>query len=136
MHRRIGKPEETITAVRFYDKYAYAVTFERTDPFYKLDVSNSTDIRILAEVNITGFSRYLHATDANEEMILAIGQEADANGRVLGLQISLFDMRDEDSPRVVRHEIEVDPEVWSSSDALWDKNAVRYNKDTGLLIIP
>ena len=136
LHRRIGKPEETITAVRFYDKYAYAVTFERTDPFYKLDVSNATDIRILAEVNITGFSQYLHATDANEEMILAIGQEADSEGRILGLQISLFDMRNNTSPNVVRHQIEVATETWSSSEALWDKNAVRYNKETRLLIIP
>ena len=112
------------------------MTFEQTDPFYKLDVSNATYIRILSEVSITGFSQYLHAVDANEEVILAIGQEADGDGRILGLQISVFDMRENDSAKVARHTIELSTETWSSSDALWDKNAVRYNKDTRLLIIP
>mmetsp|Transcript_11406 Transcript_11406/g.21784 ORF Transcript_11406/g.21784 Transcript_11406/m.21784 type:complete len:915 (+) Transcript_11406:67-2811(+) len=133
---RIGKPDESITAVRFYDKYAYAVTFEQTDPFYKLDVSDATDIKILSEVSITGFSQYLHAVDTNEEVILAIGQEADENGRILGLTISVFDMRDNNSTKVARHSIELSTETWSSSEALWDKNAVRYNKATRLLIIP
>jgi len=136
VHRRIGKPDESITAIRFYKNYAYAVTFEQTDPFYKLDVSNATYIRILSEVSITGFSQYLHAVDANEEVILAIGQEADGDGRILGLQISVFDMRENDSAKVARHTIELSTETWSSSDALWDKNAVRYNNDTRLLIIP
>ena len=69
-------------------------------------------------------------------MILAIGQETDDKGWVLGLQISLFDLRDNSNPSVIRHLIEVDAETYSYSAALWDNNAVRYNRETGLLIIP
>lgn len=112
------------------------MTFERTDPFYKLDVQNPRNIRELAAVEITGFSQYLHPFDDSEEMIIALGQEADDQGRVLGLQISLFDMRQSQKPEVIRHNIEVDPDKWSSSEALWDPKAVRFNKKTGLLIIP
>lgn len=135
-YRKIGKPNEVITAVRFYDNYAYAVTFEQRDPFYKLDMTDPKNIGILAEIDITGFSQYLHAIDDNKEMILALGQETDDNGWVLGVQISLFDMRDNGNTKVIRYNIEVDPLTYSSSDALWDKNAVRYNAETGLLIIP
>lgn len=124
----------SLTSLHF--RYAYAVTFERTDPFYKLEVSNPRNIRELAAVEITGFSQYLHAFDESEEIILALGQEADESGRALGLQISLFDMRKANKPEVIRHTIEVDPDLWSSSDALWDKNAVRFNQENGLLIIP
>ena len=99
-------------------------------------MSDPRNLTQLAEINITGFSRYLHAIDEDEEMILAIGQETDDRGWILGLQISLFDVRDNDNPNVVRHNIEVQPETYSSSAALWDKNAIRYNKQTGLLIIP
>lgn len=112
------------------------MTFERTDPFYKLDVEDPYNIKELAAVEITGFSQYLHPFDDSDEMIIALGMEADADGRALGLQVSLFDMRNSQEPEVIRHNIEVDPEQWSSSEALWDPKAVRFNKENGILIIP
>lgn len=90
----------------------------------------------LAEIDITGFSQYLHAIDDNKEMILAIGQETDDDGWILGLQVSLFDMRDDENTTVIRHSIELEKDTYSTSDALWDKNAIRFNKENGLLIIP
>jgi uncharacterized secreted protein with C-terminal beta-propeller domain len=102
---------------------------QQIDPFYKLDVSDPYNIEILAEVEITGFSRYLQSIDENDEVIVALGQETDMNGMILGLQLSVFDMRINDDPKVVRHLIEVEPNVWSHSDALWDKNAFRRTLD-------
>lgn len=125
LSRRIGKEHEEITAVRFYETYAYAVTFMRTDPFYKLDVSDPYDIKVLYEVEITGFSRYLRSIDETDQVILALGQEADENGFILGLTISLFDMRNY-PPTVIRHTLEVEPNIWSSSEGLWDEKANRY----------
>lgn len=131
-----------LTHILWIFRYAYAVTFEQTDPLYKLDVSNPHSIVELAAVEITGFSQYLHPFDDSEEIILALGQEADENGRVLGLQISLFDLRasniNSNSKQLIkepiRYNFEINPDQWSYSDALWDKNAVRYIN--GLLIIP
>merc|ERR1711897_79233 len=51
----IGKIHETITAVRFFDNISYVVTFERTDPFYVLDLSDHTDPKILGELEVPGF---------------------------------------------------------------------------------
>jgi hypothetical protein len=130
---------EVITGIRFYDIFAYAVTFVQRDPFYKINVADPSNIEILAEVDITGFSQYLHAFDDAEEMIVAIGQETDDDGFILGLTISLFDMRDAANPTVVRYSIELEPDTYSSSEALWDKNAIRFTKitdDEGILIIP
>ena len=129
---KIGKPDETITAVRFFDNIGYAVTFEQTDPFYVIDLSGPT---ILGEVEISGFSNYLHSINADNTLILAIGQEADINGTVLGMQLTIFDMSTPSSPSVVqRHSIETAADVYSYTDAQWDFKAARYSD--GLLILP
>jgi Beta propeller domain len=133
---KLGKPQETFTSVRFFDNVAYAVTFERTDPFYVLNVTDPKNLQVLAEVNITGFSSYLHSMNDENNMVLAIGQEADANGMVLGLQISLFDVRDVKNIKVLRHTIETDPNVYSDTAGMWDVMAIRFNRQTGRLIIP
>ncbi|GKY96675.1 hypothetical protein MPSEU_000627100 [Mayamaea pseudoterrestris] len=130
---QIGKPDETITAVRFFDSIGYAVTFEQTDPFYVLDLANGPSI--LGEVEITGFSSYLHPINDDNTLILAIGQEADDQGQVLGLQLTIFDMSSPSSPVVLfRHQIETSTNVGSYSDALWDFKAARYS--AGHLILP
>jgi Beta propeller domain len=133
---QLGKPQETFTSVRFFDNVAYAVTFQRRDPFYVLNVTDPSDLQVLAEVNITGFSSYLHSMNDENTMILAIGQEADEFGTVLGLQISLFDARDVNDVKVLRHTVETDPNVYSDTAGMWDFMAIRFNRETGRLIIP
>ena len=129
---KIGKPDETITAVRFFDNLGYAVTFEQTDPFYVIDLAGPS---IVGEVEITGFSNYLHSINDDNTLILAIGQEADVNGTVLGMQLSIFDMSTPSSPTVIqRHNIETTADVYSYSDAQWDFKAARYSG--GRLILP
>lgn len=130
---QIGKPGESITAVRFFDNIAYAVTFEQTDPFYVLDLENGA--KVLGEVEISGFSSYLHSINDDNTLILAIGQETDSDGMILGLQLTVFDMSDPASPAVLqRHVVESSSNVDSYSDALWDFKAIRYAG--GRLILP
>jgi hypothetical protein len=112
------------------------VTFERIDPFYVLNVTDSSNLEVLAEVEITGFSAYLHSMNDENCLILAIGQEANQSGGILGVQISVFDACDVDNVNVTRHTIELEDNVYSSSNALWDIKSVRFNRDTGRLIIP
>ena len=134
---KLGKPNEIFTAVRFFDNRAYAVTFERRDPLYILDLSDPENPRSLAELDVSGFSSYLHSINDDNTMILAIGEEADDDGVVLGMQITIFDLRDPDNPKVAqRHVVEKDPNTWSSSDALWDFLSIRWVKEAGRLIIP
>lgn len=133
---KLGKPNEVFTAVRFFDNIAYAVTFERTDPLYVLDLADPSSPSKLSELEISGFSSYLHSINPPENtLLLAIGEEATDEGRVLGMQITVFDMTNFSDPKVAaRHVIEDDEHTHSYSDSTWDFMAVRYA--AGRLIIP
>ena len=113
---RLGKPGEDIYASRFFGDRAYLVTFERIDPLYVLDLSNGTDPKVLGELEIPGFSSYLHPISDN--YLLGVGQQVDPNRIGLpiavdtlvaeddkeeneieqGMKLSLFDIRDPSAP--------------------------------------
>eukprot|EP00540_Astrosyne_radiata_P006731 CAMPEP_0116865808 /NCGR_PEP_ID=MMETSP0418-20121206/25667_1 /TAXON_ID=1158023 /ORGANISM="Astrosyne radiata, Strain 13vi08-1A" /LENGTH=800 /DNA_ID=CAMNT_0004501349 /DNA_START=1054 /DNA_END=3456 /DNA_ORIENTATION=+ len=136
----LGKEGEVFTAVRFFDQIAYVVTFERTDPFYVLNLTDPVNPGVLGELNITGFSSYLHSMNANNTLLLAVGQEADENGRQLGVQITLFDATDPTNPvDLDRYVAEQDLDTWSSSSVEFDFKAFRYLElgvEVGILILP
>ncbi len=90
---------ERIFSVRFMGPDAYLVTFRQIDPLYALDLSDPFDPRVLGELKIPGFSSYLHPV--GEGLLLGVGQEASLEGRVEGLQMSLFDVSDPTDPRRV-----------------------------------
>lgn len=70
----------------------------------------------------------------NKTMILALGQEADDDGNIEGLKITIFDVRNPREPRdVATHVIKSE---WSYSEALSEYKAVRYLMDSKRLIIP
>merc|ERR1712107_180461 len=108
----LGKPGEVFTAVRFFNKLAYVVTFQRTDPFYVLDLEDPLNPVAKGELNITGFSSYLHSINDDDTLLLGVGQEADEEGRILGVQISVFDASDPTNPRILhRHTVEEDKDT-------------------------
>ena len=130
---------QRFTAVRFFDNIAYAVTFEQTDPFYVLNLTDPTDPQAIGELNVTGFSEYLHPINDDNSVLIAVGQAATDDGRILGLQISLFDARDPTNPQLLdRLVVEDSEDQWSSSTVSWDERAFRYLNlgDIGRLIIP
>lgn len=136
----LGKEGESFTAFRFFGLTAYAVTFLRTDPFYVLDL-NVNKPQVLGELEITGFSSYLHSINANNTLLLAIGEEADDKGVILGLKIALFDAATPAKPKLVQtFTIETERDTWSSSAVSWDFKAFRYlplgTPEVGILIIP
>jgi Beta propeller domain len=91
----IGKTEalgrgERIYAVRFAGDTGYVVTFRQVDPLYTLDLSDPTRPRVRGELKILGYSAYLHPI--GEDLVLGVGQDATEQGRILGTQLSLFDV--------------------------------------------
>jgi hypothetical protein len=133
----LGKKDEAFTSIRFFDNIAYAVTFLKRDPFYVIDLSDPTDPQILGELNITGFSEYLHPMNDDNTLLLAIGQEADENGITLGLQISVLDARNPAKPTMAqRYLVEQDQNTYSSSESSWDFHAFRYDRQSERLILP
>ena len=92
----LGKPGEEVKAVRFMEDKAYVVTFENTDPFYILNVSDPTNPLVLGELEIPGFSSYLHPIQIDGvEMMIGVGRYVDpTTGSDDGAKISLFDVSD------------------------------------------
>lgn len=130
---------QIITAVRFFDDISYVVTFEQTDPFYVLDLSDPKNPTVLGELEIPGFSQFMHPIKDDNSILITVGQDADDQGVVLGLQISLFDSKNPVEPTLIdRYIIENNREQWSNSNVAWDERAFRYLKvgDVGRLIIP
>jgi hypothetical protein len=87
----LGKGER-VYAVRFVGDTGYVVTFRQVDPLYTLDLSTPARPGILGELKIRGYSAYLHPLGG--DLLLGVGQDASDEGRVLGTQLSLFDVSD------------------------------------------
>jgi len=122
---------ERIFAVRFMGDRAFMVTFRQIDPFYTIDLSEPESPAMKGELKIPGFSNYLHPVD--DDFILAVGQDADDNGMLLGLQIALFNVSDMTDPQqVAKHVIK----GWSFSESQNDHLAFRYLAETEKLILP
>ncbi|OLT10944.1 hypothetical protein BJF79_25130 [Actinomadura sp. CNU-125] len=123
----LGKTER-IYAVRFTGTTAYVVTFRRTDPLYVLDLADPRRPRVTDELKITGYSAYLHPVA--DGRLLGVGRDADASGRVEGLQVSLFDVAGK--PR----RIDAYTLPGAGSDAEFDPHAFLYWARTGLTVLP
>lgn len=84
---------ETIYSARYIGNTAYFVTYRNTDPLFAVDISNPENPKLLGELEITGFSDYLHPWGENR--LVGIGQETDPDtGDVKGLKLTMFDTSD------------------------------------------
>jgi Beta propeller domain len=126
----LGKGER-IYAVRFVGDKGFVVTFRQVDPLYTLDLSKKTDPKLLGELKILGYSAYLHPISAN--LLLGVGQDASAQGRTLGTQLSLFDVSNLRSP-VRRATASLGGN--STSQAEFDPHAFLYWDPSNLAVIP
>ncbi len=94
----LGKPGERLYAARFIGDRGYLVTFKVTDPLYVLDFSNPEQPSVLGELEIDGYSDYLHPV--SENYLIGIGKSAIADANTdrgawyQGLKLSLFDLTD------------------------------------------
>jgi uncharacterized secreted protein with C-terminal beta-propeller domain len=88
----LGKGER-IYAVRFLGERGFVVTFRQLDPLYALDLSDPTAPKLRGEVEIPGYSAYLHPVTDN--LLLGVGREGGA------VQASLFDVSDMGAPKRV-----------------------------------
>lgn len=84
-------PGETIYSARFLGDMVYFVTYRTMDPLFAVDLSDPSNPKLLSELEITGFSDYLHFW--SEDLLLGIGQETDPNtGASGGLKLSMFNI--------------------------------------------
>ena len=128
-------PGERIYSVRFIGDRGYVSTFRQVDPLFVIDLANPAKPRVVGELKVPGFSSYLHPLDATH--LLGIGRDVDpATGRVLGLQLSIFDVSDPANPkRSATYTFAGDG--WQSwSAALWDHHALSWFAKQGILALP
>ena len=125
----LGKGER-IYSVRFAGPRGYVVTFKQTDPLYSVDLSDPRKPRVTGALKITGYSAHLQPV--GDDRLVGIGQEASAEGRVQGTQVSLFDVSDPAAPRrLAQYHLNN-----ATSEAEWDPHALLWWPATGLLVVP
>jgi len=102
--QHIGKPFEELYASRFIGDHAYLVTFRQIDPLYVIDLSTPSDPFVAGELEIEGYSDYLHPI--GEGYLLGIGKDSVAapdefefpGAFVLGVKLTLFNIEDAANP--------------------------------------
>lgn len=119
-------PGEFLQSARFLGDRAYVVTFLRIDPLFVIDLANPAAPTILGEVEIPGFSEYLHPLDQTH--LLTIGQDA-----LGGLAIKIFDVGEPTAPRVVDG-YDFGSDAWSPAQG--NHLAFTYDARLGLLALP
>lgn len=123
----LGHEGERIYAVRFDGPRGYVVTFEQTDPLYTLDLSDPEAPVVAGELEIPGFSTYLHPMGSDR--LLAMGQSTDPQGA----ELSLFDISNFASPSLLDR---VFLGSGTYSEAQYEPKAFTYYEPLGRLVIP
>jgi Beta propeller domain len=121
---------ERIFGVRFIGEVGYVVTFRQVDPMYVVDLSRPSDPVIRGELKIRGYSAYLHPL--GPDLLLGLGQDATEEGRVLGTQVSTFDVSNPRRPGLLRRVTL--GKAWSEAE--WDHHAFLYWPRATLAVLP
>ncbi|MGE0529452.1 MAG: beta-propeller domain-containing protein, partial [Bdellovibrionales bacterium] len=123
---------ERLYSARFDGDRGYIVTFRQVDPLFTIDLKNPRRPKVMGELKVPGFSTYIHMLDKSH--LLTVGQDADEKtGRVRGLKLSVFDVRDFSRPREVKSLI-FKSDV--SSESSYEHKAFSFYRQKGVLAIP
>lgn len=123
----LGKPGERVYATRFVKDKGFVVTFEQIDPLYTLDLSDPDHPAIAGELEVPGFSTYLHPIA--DDLMIAVGRNVDAPS----VDLSLFDISDFYNPALL-HRISIGSGSYSQAE--YDHKAFTWFADENLLALP
>lgn len=91
---------EEIYAARYVGDIAYFITYHNTDPLFAVDISDPEHPKMLGQIEVTGFSDYLHPF--GENLLLGIGYETDPDtSERLGVKLTMFDISDPTELKVI-----------------------------------
>jgi uncharacterized secreted protein with C-terminal beta-propeller domain len=126
----LGKGDR-VYAVRMIGDTGYVVTFRRIDPLYTLDLHDPAAPKVLGELEIPGYSSYLHPVGS--DLLLGIGQYVAPNANEpSGTQVSLFDVKNPRHPtRLAEARL---GQGWSAAES--DHHAFLYWPATGVVVVP
>ena len=137
----LGKENEQVKSVRFVGNTGYVVTFEQTDPLYRIDLSDPTAPVIVSAIEEPGYSTYMHVWDEEAGYVIGFGFSADNSGRVNGLKISAYDTSD---PLITEplesYQLNGEDEEgiysYSYSEASYNPKALMVSPDHGIIAFP
>jgi uncharacterized secreted protein with C-terminal beta-propeller domain len=115
----------------------YLVTFKKTDPLFVIDLSNATNPLVLGELEIPGYSDYLHPYD--ETHLIGVGKntvEAEEGNFAWyqGIKVSLFDVSNVTNP--IQKANYIIGDRGSDTPVLSDHKAFLFDRSKNLLAIP
>ena len=95
---------ELVYAARFVGNYVYFITYKQTDPLFVADISDPSEPKLLGELEVSGFSEYLHIWD--DTHVLGIGY-GDSDRKTI--KLTMFDVSDpahpvEENQKIFDHE--------------------------------
>ena len=122
---------EQITSVRFIGNTGYVVTYRQVDPLYTIDLSTPTAPRVAGELDLAGYSAYLHPVGPG--LLLGIGSDVSASNEPDGTQLELFDVSDPANPKLLAKAL---VGTGSSSQVTYDHHAFLYWPATSLAVLP
>jgi Beta propeller domain len=122
---------QRIYSVRFIGDVGYVVTFRQVDPLYTIDLSNPSAPKVLGELELLGYSAYLHPIA--DDLLLGVGQDATPEGRTKGVQVSLFGVGDPAHPKLLAQRA---LGAASSSQVEFDSHAFLYWAPRQLVVLP
>jgi hypothetical protein len=92
----LPRPEQ-LQSTRFDGPRAYAITAERTDPLFTIDLSDPAAPRQAGELEMPGF---IYHMEPRGDRLIGLGfDQQNAQG---ALHVNLFDVSDLDAPRLIR----------------------------------
>ncbi len=130
---------ERIMSSRFLGDTAYVTTFHNVDPFFTFDMKDPTNPKMVGQLQVPGFSSYIHPIDASHVMTIGTYMPApDPNGNTnwneRHLQLALYDVSDLANPK--QSFTQAVGTAYSWSDAQYDHKAFNYFGAKQLLAIP
>ena len=127
---KIDRPE-ALMSVRFDRDAAYAITYERKDPLFTLDLKDPAQPRQLAEIQMSGWIDYI---EPKADHLVALGHD-DVNGMTT-LAVSLFDVARIDNPVLVQRVTVGEGYGWVPADINNMHKAFRVLDDLQLILVP
>lgn len=129
------KPGERMYAARFMGPRGFLVTFRQIDPLFVLDLTDPGSPRIAGELQVPGFSEYLHLLDQDHLIGIGTSTVQAPWGATIpsGIQVSLFDVSDSANPTSVQ-QLTIG-ESWSKADASFDHRAFALFQHQGANIL-
>lgn len=122
---------ESLTSVRFDRDRAYAVTYERRDPLFIIDISDPYKPIQKGEIDMSGWLDYI---EPRGDVLVALGHD-DAEGQ-MSLAVSMFDVKDLNNPKMISRVNFGEGWGWVSSDMNNIHKAFKVLDEINLIIIP